>query len=100
MSEVALPPMRQRLERGRLPKAQRGAMFPGVPRGDGRRPTGEVACDPEAQARGMIQLLFEQFDTRGSLSGLFHDLIRHHSWMPVRARSGPQKGQLPWRRPS
>jgi hypothetical protein len=100
MSEGALPPMRQRLERGRRPKAQRGALFPGVPRGEGRRPTGEVACDPEAQARAVIQRLFEPFAPRGSLSGLFPDRIRHHSWLPVRARSGPQKGQWPWRRPS
>jgi len=100
MSEVELHTMRQRLERGRLHKAQRGAMFHGVPMGYVLLPTGEVAFDPDAQARAVIQLLFEQFDTRGSLYGLFHYLIRHHIWLPVRARSGPQKGQLQWRRPS
>ena len=63
-------------------------------------PTGEVAFDPDAQARAVIQLLFAQFETVGSLYGLFHYLIRHHIWLPVRARSGPQKGQLHWRRPS
>ena len=66
----------------------------------GSCPTGEVAFDPDAQARAVIQLLFEPFDDVGSLYGLFHDLIRHHIWLPVRARSGPPKGQLHWRRPS
>jgi hypothetical protein len=38
--------MRQRLERGRLHTAQRGARFHGVPMGDALLPTGEVAVDP------------------------------------------------------
>jgi hypothetical protein len=56
--------------------------------------------DPDAQARGVVQLLFEQFDTQGSLYGLFHYLVRHHIRLPVRARTGPRTGQLQWRRPS
>ena len=56
--------------------------------------------DPDAQARAVIQLLFEQFDRLGSLYGLFHYLVRHHIGLPIRARTGPQKGQLQWRRPS
>jgi DNA invertase Pin-like site-specific DNA recombinase len=100
MSEVELHTMRQRLERGRLHKAQRGALFHGVPMGYVRLPTGAVDKDPDAQARGVVQLLFEQFDMQGSLYGLFHYLVRHHIRLPVRARTGPQKGQLQWRRPS
>jgi hypothetical protein len=56
--------------------------------------------EPEAQARAVLQRLFAQFDTIGSLDGLFHSLVDHHSGLPVRARSGLQKGPLPWRRPS
>jgi DNA invertase Pin-like site-specific DNA recombinase len=100
MSEVELHTMRQRLERGRLHKAQRGALFHGVPMGYVLLPTGEVAFDPDAQARAVIPLLFEQFDTVGSLYGLFHYLIRHQIRLPVRARTGAQKGQLQWRRPA
>jgi hypothetical protein len=100
LSEVELHTMRQRLERGRLHKAQRGALFHGVPMGYVLLPTGDVDLEPDAQARAVIQLLFEQFETVGSLYGLFHYLIRHHIWLPVRARTGPQKGQLHWRRPS
>ena len=100
MSEVELHTMRQRLERGRLHKAQRGAMFHGVPMGYVLLPTSDVEKDPDAQARAVIELLFAQFDTLGSLYGLFHYLVTHHIWLPIRARSGPQKGQLQWRRPS
>ena len=82
MSEVELQTMRQRLERGRLHKAQRGAMLHGVPMGSVFLPTGEVALEPDAQARAVIQLLFAQFDTIGSLSGLFHSLVDHHIWHP------------------
>lgn len=100
MREVELYTMRQRLERGRLHKAQGGAMFHGVPMGYVLLPTGEVAFDPDAPARAVSQLLFAQFETVGSLDGLFHYRIRHHIWLPVRARSGPQQGQRHGRRPS
>ena len=40
MSEAELYTMRQRLERGRLHKAQGGAMFHGVPMGYGLLPHG------------------------------------------------------------
>lgn len=92
--------MRQRLERGRLHKAQRGAMFHGVPMGYVLLATGDVAKEPDGQAQAVIKLLFEPFDHLGSLSGLLHSLVRHHIWLPIRARTGPQKGQWPWRRPS
>lgn len=100
MSEVELQTMRQRLERGRLHKAQRGALFHGVPIGYVLLPTGDVDKDPDAQARAVVELLFAQFDTLGSLYGLFHYLVAHHIWLPIRARSGPQQGQFQWRRPS
>jgi DNA invertase Pin-like site-specific DNA recombinase len=100
MSEVERPPMRQRLERGRLHKAQRGALLHGVPMGYVLRATDEVAQDPDAQARAVIELLFEQFAHLGSLYGLFHYLVHHPIWLPSRARTGPQPGQWPWRRPS
>ena len=68
--------------------------------GYGLLPTGALAVDLDAQARAVIPLVCAQCDTGGALSGLLHSLIRHHIWRPVRARTGPQKGQVPWRRPS
>lgn len=100
MSEVELQTMRNRLDRGRLNKAQRGEMFHGVPIGYVILPTGEVDFDPDEQVREVVQLMFDKFDELGSIYGLFHWLIRHDIRVPVRARTGAKKGQLEWRRPS
>ncbi len=100
MSEMELHTMKNRLERGRINKAQRGEMFHGVPMGYVILPTGEVDFDPDAQARAVVHLVFEKFDEIGSIYGLFRWLIRHDIQMPIRARSGAAKGQLEWHRPS
>jgi DNA invertase Pin-like site-specific DNA recombinase len=100
MSEVELHTMRNRLDRGRMNKAQRGEMFHGVPMGYVILPNGEVAFDPDEQARCVVQLIFDKFDQIGTIYGLMHNLVRHRIALPVRLRSGPKKGELDWRRPS
>lgn len=100
MSEMELQTMRNRLDRGRINKAQRGEMFHGVPMGYVILPHGEVDFDPDEQARAVMHLVFEKFDEIGSIYGLFRWLIRHDIQMPVRARAGAAKGQLEWHRPS
>jgi hypothetical protein len=100
MSEVELHTMRNRLDRGRLNKAQRGEMFHGVPMGYVILPNGEVAFDPDAQARTVMQIVFDKFDEIGTIYGLMHDLVRNRIALPVRLRTGPKKGELEWRRPS
>jgi DNA invertase Pin-like site-specific DNA recombinase len=100
MSEMELQTMRNRLDRGRLNKAQRGEMFHGVPMGYVILPTGEVAFDLDEQARAVVQLVFDKFEELGSIYGLFHWLIQNDIQMPIRARTGAKKEQLDWRRPS
>ena len=100
MSEVELHTMRNRLDRGRMNKAQRGEMFHGVPMGYVILPNGEVAFDPDEQARCVVQLVFDKFDEIGTIYGLMHDLVRHRILLPVRLRRGAKKGELDWRRPS
>ena len=100
MSEMELHIMRNRLDRGRDNKAQRGELFHGVPMGYVILPTGEVDFDPDEQAREVVQLIFDKFDELGSIYGLFHWLIRHDIQLPIRPRTGAKKGQLEWRRPS
>src|SRR5947209_1972769 len=100
MSEMELHIMRNRLERGRDNKAQRGELFFSVPLGYVILPTGEVDFDPDAQAREVVRLLFDKFDELGTIYGLFHWLIRNNIRLPVRPQSGAKKGQLDWRRPS
>jgi DNA invertase Pin-like site-specific DNA recombinase len=100
MSEVELHTMRNRLERGRLNKAARGELFYGAPMGYVRVGKSAVEFDPDEQARDVMHLIFDRFDAIGSLYGLFQYLIRHNIRLPVRAPSGPNKGQLDWRRAS
>lgn len=100
MSEMELHLMRNRLERGRLNKAQRGELFCRVPLGYVILPTGEVDFDPNEQAREVVQLLFDKFDCLGTIYGLLHWLVGNDIQLPVRARSGGNTGQLEWRRPT
>lgn len=100
MSEMELHIMRNRLERGRDHKAQRGALFFSVPVGYVILPTGEVDFDPDEQAREVIRLIFDKFNELGTVYGLFHWLIRNDIQLPIRPQRGAKKGQLDWRRPS
>lgn len=100
MSEMELHIMRNRLERGRVNKAQRGELFFSVPVGYVILPTGEVDFDPDEQARDVIRLIFDKFDEMNTVYGLFHWLIRNDIKLPIRPLSGPKKGQLDWRRPN
>jgi len=51
MSEVELTTMRNRLERGKLHKAQRGDLILTVPCGYMKLPTGEAILEPDEQVR-------------------------------------------------
>jgi hypothetical protein len=100
MSEVELHTLRNRLNRGRDCKAQRGELFYSVPMGYVLLPTGAVDLDPDEQARSVVHLLFEEFDELGSAYALWRWLIRHGIALPIRPRRGPTKGQIEWREPT
>jgi DNA invertase Pin-like site-specific DNA recombinase len=100
LSEMELHVMRNRLERGRDNKAQRGELFYSVPMGYLQLPNGKVEFDPDEQARSVVQLIFAKFDEVGSVRGIFRWLIQHGIALPIRPRRGVNKGRLDWRRPS
>jgi hypothetical protein len=64
-----------------------------------RRPSGEVIKDPDEQAQNIVALIFEQFQRRGTIQGVLRYLVEHDLKLPVRVRSGPDKGELRWSRP-
>ena len=74
--------MHNRLERGRLHKAKRGALILDVPCGYVKLPTGEVARDPDEQVQATVQLVFDKFDDLGSCRRLY----RH--WYGIRSAWG------------
>ena len=100
ISEVELHTMRNRLERGKMHKAERGELFMCLPIGYAWSPTKEVVLEPDEQARRVVQLIFEKFAELGSTTAVFRYLIEHDIKIGVRPHDGPNPGVLTWRRPN
>jgi DNA invertase Pin-like site-specific DNA recombinase len=100
MSEAELYLIRQRMLSGKLAKAERGELAIPLPMGYVRRPSGEVVLDPDEQAQNVVRLVFGTFARRGTLNGVLRYLVDHQVQLPVRAHSGPAKGEIEWRRPN
>lgn len=100
MSEFELITMRNRLDRCRLNKAERGELFIGVPSGYVKLPTGGAVHDPDEQVRTVVNLIFDKFDELGSMGALFRYLIDNGIRIGTRPRCGPPQGPLQWRRPT
>jgi DNA invertase Pin-like site-specific DNA recombinase len=100
MSEFELCTMRNRLDGGKLNKAARGELFFKVPCGYVKLPSGEVALDPDEQARDVVQLVFGKFDELGTIYAMHRYLLSHGIRLGMRVQDGPRRGQLEWRRPS
>ena len=100
MSEAELYLIRQRMLSGKLAKAERGELAIPLPIGYVRRPSGEVIFDPDEQAQHVVRLVFGTFARRGTLNGVLRYLVDHQVQLPVRAHSGPSKGEIEWRRPT
>jgi DNA invertase Pin-like site-specific DNA recombinase len=97
MSEYELVTMHNRLERGKLHKAERGELFQNVPSGYVKLPTHTVALDPDEQARSTVQLVFDKFDELGSFGRLYRYLARNNIRLGMRVQRGPRRGELEWR---
>ena len=98
--EYELITMRNRLLRGSRNKAERGELFLAVPLGYLKTPTGEVIQEPDEQARGMIQFVFEKFEELGSAYAVFRHLVVHDLRLGFRRQRGGRIGELEWRPPS
>lgn len=99
MSELELHTLRNRLEKGRLHKAQRGELFAAVPIGYVKTPSGEVIFDPDEQVRAVVLLIFAKFEELGSGMAVFRYLLQHDIRVGIRVHEGAKRGQLEWRRP-
>lgn len=99
LSSAELQTMRNRLEKGKLFKAQRGELFLEMPIGYVKLPSGEVSLDPDEQVRAVVTLIFAKFEELGSVGKVFKYLLRHDVRLGIRPHDGPNRGQLEWRRP-
>ena len=100
MSEYELITLRNRLERGRDNKAVRGELFLHVPIGYLKSPSGQVLQEPDEQARGVVQLVFDKFEELGTVWRVFRYLKQNKIQLGFRCLRGPKRGQLEWRRPT
>jgi DNA invertase Pin-like site-specific DNA recombinase len=99
MSEAELHVLKQRMYQGKLNKARRGEIFGTAPLGYVRS-AGGLAIDPDEQVQAVVRLIFDQFDRQGTVHGLLRYLAENRIQVPVRPHSGPNRGQLEWRRPN
>jgi DNA invertase Pin-like site-specific DNA recombinase len=88
MSEFELVTLRNRLLCGSRNKAERGELFLGVPLGYFKTPSGEVVQEPDEQARGMLQLVFDKFEELGSAYAVFRYLIANDLQLGFRRQRG------------
>lgn len=100
MSEAELYLIRQRMQGGKMAKAERGELAIRPPIGYWRRPSGEVVLEPDEQARTLVHLVFDTFARIGTLNGVLRYLVAHDLQLPVRSAAGADKGELTWRRPT
>ena len=99
MSEAELHVLKERMYQGKLNKARRGALMGTPPIGYIRLISGEWAIAPDEQVQATVRLLFDRFDAQATLHGLLRYLVHHGVRIPVRSLSGPNRGELEWRRP-
>jgi len=100
MSEAELHILRGRMDQGRRNTARRGELFSHPPAGYLRLPSGEMALDPDDQARDVVRLIFDQFDELGTVNAVLRYLVRHDIRLGVRAHTRAQRGELQWRQPN
>jgi DNA invertase Pin-like site-specific DNA recombinase len=100
MGEAELYLIKERMYKGKLNKARRGELYHLAPIGYIKLPSGEFAIDPDEQVQATVRLLFDEFDRQATLHSLLRYLVHHHITLPIRARSGPNQGQLEWHRPN
>jgi DNA invertase Pin-like site-specific DNA recombinase len=100
MSEFELVTLRNRLLRGSRNKAERGELFLHVPLGYLKVSSDEVIQEPDEQARGMIQLVFEKFDELSSAYAVFRYLVLNDLQLGFRRQRGGRIGELEWKAPS
>jgi DNA invertase Pin-like site-specific DNA recombinase len=99
MSTLELHTMRNRLEKGRLFKAQRGELFQDLPIGYVKTPSGGLALDPDEQVQAVVHLIFDKFAELGSGRAVLRYLVQAGIRLGIRPHDGPNRGQVEWRPP-
>jgi hypothetical protein len=100
MSEAELHILQGRMYEALLNKARRGDLYMLAPIGYVKLAKGDFAIDSDQQVQAIVHLVFDTFDREGTLRGVLRYLVQHDITLPIRPHSGPNRGNLEWRRPT
>ncbi len=96
MSEAELHWLRQRLQGGKLTKAQQGQLRIRLPVGLLYDPVGRVVLDPDEAVQEAVRLVFSLFEYHHSALAVVSHFAKHHLHFPTRHWGGTRAGELLW----
>ena len=97
MSEAELHWIRNRLQGGKLAKAQQGELRCRLPSGYVYDPAHDVVFDADEQVTHAVQLLFDRFEASRSALAVVKYFADHQLCFPTRFWGGLRDGELDWR---
>src|SRR5436853_1564700 len=88
--------MRQRLQGGKLTKAEHGELRFRLPIGLVYDPTGKVVLDPDEEVQAAVRLVFDLFEEYGSALAVVKHFRMHQLRFPDRLWQRTRKSELVW----
>ena len=96
MSEAELHWLHQRLQGGKLTKAEQGQLRFRLPSGLVYDPAGRVVLDPDEAVQAAIRLVFTLFEQTNSALAVVSHFATHHLRFPTRQWGGAHADELEW----
>ena len=96
MSEAELHWLHQRLQGGKLTKAEQGHLRFRLPSGLVYDPVGRVVLDPDEAVQEAIRLVFTLFEQTNSALAVVSHFAKHQLLFPTRQWGGARAGELEW----
>src|SRR3989442_258266 len=96
MSEAELHWLHQRLQGGKLTKAEQGRLRFRLPSGCVFDPTGPVVLDPDEAVQEAIRLVFTLFQQTNSALAVVSQFAKHQLLFPTQQWGGARAGELEW----
>ena len=96
MSEAELHWLRQRLQGGKLTKAEHGELRFRLPVGLVYDPIGRVVLDSDEEVQAAVRLVFDLFEQYASALAVVKHFTLHHLRFPDRLWQRTHKGELVW----
>ena len=96
MSEAELHWLHQRLQGGKLTKAEQGKLRFRLPSGLVYDPVGKIVLDPDEAVAEALRLVFTLFEHYTSGLAVVSHFAKHHLLFPTRHWGGARAGELEW----